>query len=151
MEARRVEDEFRRFLARQGTAPTWLSPATGIPSMLEFYAEVRAAECVLENNEDMLLFQWGTYDWGNGKHFEVDITRQVALPAQEEDQDLWQLSLTFRLPPKPHLSVLGSGNRWCQSPDQLAEFRRFIEGSSVFLASLSEQDWRVSLSFGSVE
>ena len=27
----------------------------------------------------MLLYQWGTYDWGEGKYFQIDITRQFIL------------------------------------------------------------------------
>ena len=151
MEAIQAEAEFRRLLARQGIAPTWLRPDTGIPAMLEFYSEVRVAGCVLENDEDMLLFQWGTHDWGDGAHFEIDITRQLVVPADEEDRDIWQLSLSFRLSPQPHFSALRSGSRWCHEPNQLNQFRHFIEASPAFLASLPEQGWRVSLSFGSVE
>lgn len=32
----------------------------------------------------MLLFQWGTYDWGHGPHFEVDLTRELIRHGAED-------------------------------------------------------------------
>jgi hypothetical protein len=44
----------------------------GIEAMLAFRAQIVCATC----SDDMLLYQWGSYDWGNGRYFEVNITRQ---------------------------------------------------------------------------
>jgi hypothetical protein len=74
----------------------------------------------------MLLFQWGTYDWGSGKHFEVDVTRQVIFPDEADDDALWQLHLTYRAAPSPERTALGSGNRWCSSHTEVAEFESFL-------------------------
>ncbi|MCL1971600.1 MAG: hypothetical protein FWG57_01250 [Endomicrobia bacterium] len=41
---------------------------------------------------DMLLFQYGTYDWGSGENFEFNITRQFIFADADEP---FQLSLTL--------------------------------------------------------
>ena len=51
--------------------------------MLAFYASERCDGCVLEEDGDMLLFQWGTYNWGDSTHFELNITRQL-MPGGED-------------------------------------------------------------------
>jgi len=98
--------------------------------MLDFYAQERADGCDAACDQDMLLFQWGTYDWGHGAHFELDVTRQVILP-DEIDDAIWQLHLTYRFDVSPLLTGLGSGNKWCASPSELAAFGRYIASLPV--------------------
>ena len=62
--------------------------------MLAFYGSVRFDDVDLAADGDMLLYQWGAYDWGEGESFEFDITRQLIL-GTGEDEDIFQLSLTF--------------------------------------------------------
>jgi hypothetical protein len=92
--------------------------------MLDFYAEERAEGCCsVDEDGDMLLYQWGTYDWGHGEHFELNLTRQFILPGEHEP---YQLSMTLMFEPTDESRQLDAGNRWCPSPDHLAEFRSFI-------------------------
>ena len=100
--------------------------------MTGFYREERAEGCAVDGDGDMLLYQWGTYDWGEGESFELDITRQLITGG--EDDDIFQLSLTFRFRPTAALRELGASNRWCHSPDELEDFRAFVHGSAAFLA-----------------
>ena len=64
----------------------------------ELFREFKIEE--LENIDDkecdMFLFQYGTYDWGKGKFFEFDITRQFILPEEDEP---YQLALTLSFEP----------------------------------------------------
>ncbi|MGZ5582604.1 MAG: hypothetical protein ACXWF2_05800 [Usitatibacter sp.] len=108
-----------------------LSPAEGIDEMLQFFREERADGCLVEKDQDMLLYQWGTYDWGEGEWFELNITRQLIVGAGEDD-DIWQLSLTFRFTPKPSLRDLPRGNRWCSNLSGVGEFDTFIKQSRPF-------------------
>jgi hypothetical protein len=74
----------------------------------------------------VLLFQWGTYDWGDGPSFRYDITRQLIDETDPDDDGaLWQLSVTAHYAEALGASV-GSGNRWCPSPDELPAFTTFI-------------------------
>lgn len=146
MRARKAKYEFKRFLKRQGNKVQALSPADGVDTMLEFYRDVRADDCDLASDGDMMLFQWGTYDWGQGEHFSFDITRQL-ISGPGEDEDIWQLSLTFVFMPDTTLRALGSGNRWCESPQQLEEFGAFVRATEVYAAVVGREAAKVVLDY----
>jgi hypothetical protein len=126
----------RVFLSRiknAGRSLRTLTPSDAIELMTSFYREERAEGCVISSGGDMLLSQWGTYDWGEGESFEFNITRQL-IAGDSEDEDIFQLSLTFRFRPTAALRQLGSGDRWCLSLDELERFREFVYSSEPFLA-----------------
>ena len=75
---------FEGFLAARGLSVATLSVPDGFDAMLAFYREVRAEGYDLARDGDMLLYQWGTYDWGRGKHFELSMTRQLLFASQED-------------------------------------------------------------------
>jgi len=56
---------------------------------------------------------------------ESRITRQLIL-GPGEDEDIFQLSLTFKFQPTVALLQLGAGNRWRRSLEEVEEFRSFI-------------------------
>jgi hypothetical protein len=56
-------------------------------------------EATAETDGDMLLFQWGTYDWGMGKSFEIDLTRQTIDDLDDVDaqtDSMRQLHITLK-------------------------------------------------------
>ena len=122
-----------------------LTPAEGVDLMTSFYREERAEGCHIDEDGDMLLYQWGTYDWGGGESFELDITRQLITGG--EDDDIFQLALTFRFQPTDPLRQSGAGNHWCHSPADLEDFRAFIFGSAPFLAVGREESAGVELGY----
>jgi hypothetical protein len=93
--------------------------------------------CTNENG-DKLLFQWGTYDWGDGTQFEINITRQFIESAAEDDDAISPLQLTFKFPTDKDAAALGDGNRWCHPQAEVQQFREFIFSSQAFLAKV---DW----------
>lgn len=95
--------------------------------MLEF----RAARACVTCSNDMLLYQWGTYDWGAGKHFELNITRQFIEAELEDDDAISQLSLSYLYKPTAELEALGASNCW---EDGSTNFRQFIFESASFIA-----------------
>jgi hypothetical protein len=106
---------FLEVLKAKGDKLASLSPAEGVSLMLDWYEQERADGCDLKHGGDMLLYQWGCYDWGNGEFFEFNITRQF-IDGACEDEDIRQLLLTFRYKPTHFLRKVKDGNRWCQSP-----------------------------------
>ncbi len=96
--------------------------------MLAFYAEERVEGCSLDEDGDMLLYQWGTNDWGEGEAFEFNITRQF-INAKDE---VSQLSLTYRFAVSKGTRAVGAGIKWCESPDELEKFRRFVSDSKAY-------------------
>ena len=117
--------------------------------MLAFYRDVRAEGCDLARDGDMLLYQWGTYDWGHGKHFELDVTRQFTL-AGYEDEAISQLSLTFLFLPSPTLEALPAGNRWCHSLEERDDLHAFILTSGAYKTAAATPISRADLDYGGV-
>ncbi len=105
-------------------------PDVIISCMLDFYRDERVEDCRIEDDGDMLLYQWGTYDWGQGRWFDLNITRQF-IPQGGEDDDIFQLSVTAKYSPAPDLDELCSGNKWCGSPDEFPQFEEFVRGSNA--------------------
>lgn len=103
--------------------------------VLDLYEGMRIDGTDLDEDGDMLLFQWGSYDWGQGLHFELDLTRQ-AIPAGEEDPPIVQLHCTYRYDPAQFDDIV-SGNRWCHNPSELHEFRQFVLSSEALRRAAS--------------
>jgi hypothetical protein len=104
----------------------------GVALIIAFYRDRRAEDCPPDCDGDMLLYQWGVY--GDGL-FELDLTRQFVFPAAEDD-DIWQLSLSFKFPPSEALKALGSGNKWCHEIRRRAVdyFEGYIKNSDAYRA-----------------
>src|ERR1700752_33284 len=115
MKSKNVLEEFEAYLRRGGHGGIPESPVAGFSRMLAFYGDVRVDDASPEAYSDALLFQWGSYDWGHGPQFEVDLTRQV-IRGSGEDDEIWQLHMTYRFAPSEALRNLGSGDRWCPLP-----------------------------------
>ena len=93
----------------------------------------------------MLLFQWGAYDWGGGLNFEINLTRQFVLPDGDEDDDIWQLMLTYYFGNDEDLISIAEGNKWCESPSDLPAFRDFVMNNSVFLDASKRTHRKIDL------
>jgi hypothetical protein len=146
MKARSAKARFLKRLEAAGLSLDALTPAAGVEAMVAYYAEERAEGCPLDEDGDMLLFQWGTNDWGGGPAFELSIVRQL-IAAADEDEGPRQLDLRFRFEPGAGASA-GRGNRWCESPDHLPEFRRFVAESAVLRAVGGRSPGSVGLRYG---
>jgi hypothetical protein len=125
---------FTDFAAQRRVTLSESTPRLGIELMFAFYRSVSPDGCE-PNDGDMLLFQWGTYDWGAGENFEIGITRQFMELAQEDDEAISQLSLVYRFEPTEELKRLPAGNRWCDGPSEFDLVREFAL-SSPQLASV---------------
>ncbi len=139
-------ESFRIFLKQKSLSAKSMTPRQGVEAMLDFFQTVRAEGCEAEHR-DMLLYQWGTYDWGKGRHFEIDITRQVIMGEDAEDEDIWQLHVTFRFVPTKELNDLGSGNQWCESLGDVISFREFINISASLQAVADRTDGKIEIDF----
>lgn len=119
-----VEATFRAYAAERAIDLAGVTAAQAVNLMTDWYERQRVDD-VSDQDGDMLLFQWGTYDWGDGPSFQYDITRQLIRDGGEDD-DIFQLSLTVHAAPTAEAKAIGSDNRWCESPAGLDEMRTFI-------------------------
>lgn len=124
-------------------------PGSLFSSVLDLYENSRIDNTNLDENGDMLLFQWGSYDWGQGLTFELDLTRQ-AIPSDREDPPILQLRCTYRYDPAEFHDT-GEGNRWCHNPSQLDEFRQFVFSSEAFSLAASQQHNALEIDLEDVE
>lgn len=139
-------EEFERYLRRLGAGEIPRTPRAGVEAMTAFYRDVRADDVDMQSDGDMLLFQWGMVDRGDGDMFEVDITRQFIRGAGEDD-DIWQLHLTYRFPPTEALRAIGKGDRWCERPAQVAALELFVAAHPAMAATGARADCRAELEY----
>jgi hypothetical protein len=111
-------------------------PVRLFSSVLDLYEHTRIPDTALDSGGDMLLFQWGAYDWGQGLHFELELARQ-AIPAEEEDPPIFQLRCTYRYDPRMFQDV-AAGDRWCDHPAELNDFRQFVLSSEPLRRAQSQ-------------
>jgi hypothetical protein len=143
-----IEDalqEFQSYVEERASAIATLTPEQATAAMLGFYRDVRASDCDLDSEGDMLLVQWGTYDWGKGERFEFDITRQF-IPTGE-DPEMMQLSLKFTLAADDELRGLGNGNRWCHFPRDIPDFWKFVEALPAYDAACTHPDGKLEVTY----
>lgn len=128
---------FSKWLAIQGKKLPGLSPVELVDAALGFYSQVRCAGLESAQHSDMLLFQWGVYDWGQGAGFEFDLTRQFTT-GKRGDADMSQFRLTAYFEPTKPLKELQAGNRWCEGLSDIEAFRAFIftSGTLALVAKL---------------
>src|SRR5215469_13437019 len=93
----KAKGEFEGRIKRSGASVGNLVPEQGIRLMLDYFKDVRVDNCEVDDG-DMLLFQWGNYNWGDGPSFHCNITRQFTRRQGEDEEDdatISQLSFTF--------------------------------------------------------
>jgi hypothetical protein len=146
MKPRAAKTRLLKRLEAAGLSLDTLTPSAGVEAMLTYYAEERAEGCPFEDDGDMLLFQWGTYDWGKGPGFKVDITRQL-IRTDTKEKEIWQLRLVLGFDPAVGIAA-GERNRWCRSLDELAAFRKFIAKSAALKAVAQQSPASVELLYG---
>ncbi len=146
MKPKNAKSAFQKHLRGGALQLNNMTPAQGIDAMLSFYQDDRADGCSFDEDADMLLFQWGTYDWGDGAFFDLNITRQLIFGGFE-DKNIWQLSLIFKFNPTDAMRTLDSGYKWCGSLGDTHQLSKFIHDSNAFQLVAHETPDKVELEF----
>lgn len=137
-------DALIKFSKASGVALQESGLREGLAQMFAFYSDVKAVGCD-GSESDMLLFQWGVYDWGQGPFFELNITRQFIEDEFEDDDAISQLSLTFKYSPTAELTSIDAGERWFKGNDEFNTFRESVFSSAPFLAALDVGPEKIEL------
>jgi hypothetical protein len=114
--------------------------------MFSFYDAIAPTGCSGRDG-DMLLFQWGTYDWGSGKNFELNITRQFVEEEEQDDEAISELSLTFRFESTAELEEIKPGNLWCEGLQASSVIREFAENQQAFIIVADQEPKSSELSY----
>ena len=141
--------EFTAFAAKRGLVLDSATAREGIEAALEFFEEIKA-DGVDGDDGDMLLFQWGTYDWGSGRNYELNITRQFIEAELEDDEAISQLSLTYRFLPSETLDAVGDGNRWFEGAQAANIAREQAFAHAAFLVVADLQPASAALTYSGV-
>ena len=129
---------------RLGQPVDTITARHAVDAMFAFYAEQRADDVVIEEDGDMLLYEWGIYSFSGPESFQFDITRQFIVTGEDEP---YQLHLTLHFVPTDALRQIKNGNEWCHSPDELPAFRQSVESSAAFGTLADAKPSRLELYF----
>jgi hypothetical protein len=140
MNLKQAEAEFRKSLDRPVSN---LTASKGIAAMVAFYASQRVKNVVVEDDGDMLLFEWGITPV-EPEEFYVAIRRQFFRTGHDEP---YHLSLSFSFPATAAPANLKTGNRWCRRPEGVAEFGSSLASSPSLAAADAAVPLRVELEF----
>jgi hypothetical protein len=111
-----------------------ISPEIAIDAMIEFYGQNKSQTPAETPDNDMLLFQYGSYDWdGKGKKFELDITRQITDP---KDDEFYQISLTLYYK-TDDIGDIKSFNLWSIDKSTIADWITTIKSTEGFKQATS--------------
>ena len=131
VQRKELESKFRDFLSDEAIDASEMDLRRGAEAVTEFYRRSRFQLCDLEQDGDMLLYQWGVNDWGDGEFFDIDFTRQL-IDCSDEDRRITQVSLRFRYPVVRDCSGLKAGNFWCEHVDLTNRFEDDVQTSESF-------------------
>ena len=142
--------EFEKFIVEWGATSVALTPANSINLMIEFYKQIRAENCPINEDGDMLLYQWGTFNWGEDMYFQWGITRQFIETGFEGDDGMSQLSLCFYFHSSEDFNSLRSGNRWCSSLRDLLDFESYIKTNTAYLKAATANPTRIEIKYSKI-
>jgi hypothetical protein len=143
--------EFHSRILQAGKTVDALTLSQGIGFMFDFYRDVRASGCRIKDDGDMLLYQWGTYEFDKPRSFSCDITRQFIHTGFWGGGDgMSQLSLTFHFTPSAESDAFKSGNKWCETPETIKSFEDFLVVNPPYVRFHDVQPDRVTLNYDRV-
>jgi hypothetical protein len=145
-----TEDEitqaFRSFAGGKAINLDGLSLSDFPRLLIDYHKDVEFPDISRADDGDMLLFQYGTYDWGDGRFFEIDFTRQFyQLFTDTEDHEVIQQRFTFYFEPT-NFQQIASFNIWSNAVAGLAEFEAAIVNSQGYQKALSHRPERFEIS-----
>jgi hypothetical protein len=107
-----------------------LSPDELIDLSVALYREVKLEGTQHYDESDMLLFEYGCYDWydGQGECFDFSVTRQWFLPDNDEP---YQLRIQMRYDPEA-FRAYGTETHWCEDDGSIDDWTNLIRSTKAF-------------------
>ena len=139
MNKRSITASFKQYLKDQKLKEKDLTLASLPDVFLDYYRTVPFETADVENDGDMLLFEYGIFDWGQGEYFQIGLTRQLIEQhddEEEEEDHMYQLRVTLFFRPTEFAPV-GDFNKWSSGCSDLDEFKGVIVTSAGYQAALN--------------
>jgi hypothetical protein len=131
-----INQAFNTYAKGKGIDVDGLSLSDFPHLLIDYHKDVEFTEVSRADDGDMLLFQYGTYDWGEGLFFEIDFTRQFyQFFTDTDDHEIIQQSFTFYLDPKD-LDHVTSFNLWSNALESIEEFETMILKSEGYIEAV---------------
>lgn len=121
-----------------------------ISAAIDFYSTRPVTGLAGSADSDMLLFQFGCYDWGEGEMFEIDLTRQFIVADEVDDDAISQLHLTAYFDPDEDLRNVGASNLWCKGLGEAPAFKRAVLGSAALAVTVARRPNRLRVDWDKV-
>ena len=139
-----IEHEYRKAIGEREN----ISAGELIRISTALFNDIKIAGDSEVEMDDMLLFQYGIYDWGNenGRHFSFDITRQF-FPSNEDEP--YQLRLTLIFNPAP-FEKIAAYDCWSSEYAQIEDFAAHIRLTDGYRAANEAVAIKYELDFGKV-
>jgi hypothetical protein len=128
----KVTDAFDSYAEKAGINLDDLSLSDFPRLLIDYHKDVEFPDVSRADDGDMLLFQYGTYDWGGGRFFEIDFTRQFyQFFTDTDDHEIIQQRFTFYFDPEKFCHI-ASFDIWSNAVASLAEFEATIVNSQGY-------------------
>lgn len=138
------------FLSAHGLAASGVLAPQLVEMAILFFREVYSAGLDSNPSSDMLLYQWGVFNFGQGEHFQFGITRQFIEVGSGGDHGMSQLSFVAYYAPTPELRKIRVSNRWCESRQEVKNFHAYILASEAYAAVKTQQPVFVKVAWNKV-
>jgi len=138
-----LENEYRKFISEKKI----LIVDEFIDIAINLFKKIEVDKIdYAEPSNDMLLFQYGVYNWGdeNGNHFSFDITRQIITPEEDEP---YQLSSILIFEPSA-FSKIKPYDTWSNDFISVGDFVNHIKSTSGYELANKMNAIKVQLLFG---
>ncbi len=139
-----LENSFLEYLQGKGLDLQGLSLVTFPHLFIEYFQTIKFERFNQRNDGDMLLFQCGNFDWGKGRFFEVNFTRQLYEIFADESHQILQFGITFYYDSES-FSNTKSFNKWSCDFQNLEHFQQFIIKSEPFLYATSQTQEKIEV------
>jgi hypothetical protein len=138
---KKVENEYKKWLEKtfHNAQPANVDEIINIS--LTLFQEIKVKGVAGDEEDgDMLLFQYGTYDRGESNFFQFDITRQFIKPNEDEP---YQLSMTLFFEPIECKSY----NCWSNDFENIEKWIEHIQGTEGYKLGKNLKNIKFEISF----
>ncbi len=143
-----IEAAFRRVIDGEVKRGVKFTAQKALELVIDFYGDIllEGVDYDIPDN-DMLLFQYGIYDWqdGNGENFSVDITRQFLLDNNEE---AYQLRFTLFYPTNQIGRDIKGQSLWSIDSPNIKEWYSKINMTEGFIKAADYIPQSYTIRFG---